>query len=350
MEFNRTDSFENDRSAVSLTYFDWPIVDPPKVGVIIPHYNYASLVEEAICSVRDQTYDRLECVVVDDCSRKEDAEILRSIASRYTDTAKLIENAENIGQILSFYKGVSQIDADFYCILDPDDRYFPTFIEEMVAIHLNPYIYVPMVCCDQFFIVNGRQVTGTRLNIRSEDEFVGIDVSQPTPKTLNYYSYGASNWPWTSTSSMMFRKDFLELLAPPQKQFPAKSQGDQYLANGARFLGGTIVYNKALVKRLVHNKNIFRNPMIIASKEKEGQFHLPGRTKRLKELALINSLENGALDSFNERYFKKVLRKTLKLSGILYIKKETSKAKGIITIRFILGYLFLKLKFWKSKK
>ena len=149
----------------SLTLFDWPIITPPKVGIIITHYNYSYFIEGAITSILNQTYNNFECVIVDDNSNANHKKKLENIISRLSGKIEIIWHSENQGQTSAFYTGFKSINADFYCLLDPDDKYFPTFIEEMVGVHLNPYIYVPMVCCNQVFTVEGRQVTGTRLPV-----------------------------------------------------------------------------------------------------------------------------------------------------------------------------------------
>ncbi|MEJ2117432.1 MAG: glycosyltransferase family 2 protein, partial [Alphaproteobacteria bacterium] len=139
----------------SKTEFGWPIISQPKVGVIITHHNYSEFIEKAINSVLNQTYSNFECVVVDDCSNKQHQEKLRELMLRYSERIKFVFLEENVGQIPAFYAGVDRIKADFYCLLDPDDRYFEAFIEDMVAVHLNPYMHVSMVCCDQVYVNAG---------------------------------------------------------------------------------------------------------------------------------------------------------------------------------------------------
>jgi hypothetical protein len=53
---------------VAPNQFGWNIVKKPNVAVIITHFNYSELIEPAIDSVLEQTYENVRCVVVDDCS------------------------------------------------------------------------------------------------------------------------------------------------------------------------------------------------------------------------------------------------------------------------------------------
>ncbi len=41
----------------------------------------------------------------------------------------------------------------------------PSFMEEMIKIHLNPFVYVPMVCSNQYYMVDDCQATGGVMSI-----------------------------------------------------------------------------------------------------------------------------------------------------------------------------------------
>ena len=64
-----------------------------KVSVIIPNYNYAHFVGEAIESVLNQTYKDIEIVVVNNGSTENSMDVL----TKYSKNIRLI-NQENLGQ------------------------------------------------------------------------------------------------------------------------------------------------------------------------------------------------------------------------------------------------------------
>jgi glycosyltransferase involved in cell wall biosynthesis len=128
----------------------------PRVAIIIPHYNYSELIGDALISVQQQTYSNFTCVVVDDCSTEAHYNaVAKEVTKLGDDRFKLVRNGENVGMVRSIYRGIDEIDAAFLAVLDPDDRYVPQFIARMLAVHLNPLIFCPMVSYDQYLLKIG---------------------------------------------------------------------------------------------------------------------------------------------------------------------------------------------------
>ena len=91
----------------------------PVVSVIIPCYNQAAFLGEAIESVLRQKYRRFEVIVVDDGSTDRTA----SIASSYPDV--ICVRQENRGLAAARNRGLSQSTGDHVVFLDADDRLLP---------------------------------------------------------------------------------------------------------------------------------------------------------------------------------------------------------------------------------
>ena len=51
----------------------------PLISVIIPNFNHAPYLKQRIDSVLSQTYDNLEVILLDDCSRDNSGEIYHHI-------------------------------------------------------------------------------------------------------------------------------------------------------------------------------------------------------------------------------------------------------------------------------
>ncbi len=98
------------------------------VSVVIPNYNYAHYLREAIDSVLAQTYSEIEIIVVDDGSKDDSKEILTG----YGDRVRTIFQ-QNQGVSAARNNGVKESCGEFIAFLDADDAWLPTKIEKQVA-------------------------------------------------------------------------------------------------------------------------------------------------------------------------------------------------------------------------
>ncbi|MHB0912203.1 MAG: glycosyltransferase family 2 protein [Armatimonadota bacterium] len=108
--------------------------DQPLISVIIPVYNVASYVEQTLRSVLDQTYPKLEIIVVDDGSSDDTGKIV----DRYlTDPRIKYIQQENAGPAAARNRGVCQSGGDLIAFLDGDDLWLPEKLERQVKLFLR---------------------------------------------------------------------------------------------------------------------------------------------------------------------------------------------------------------------
>ena len=88
----------------------------PLVTVVIPCYNQAHFLGEAIESVLSQSYRNFELIVVDDGSTDETSEV----ASRY-ERVRLFQQ-ENQGLAGARNRGLGEAKGEYVVFLDADDR------------------------------------------------------------------------------------------------------------------------------------------------------------------------------------------------------------------------------------
>lgn len=101
----------------------------PPVSVIIPTWNRAREVREAIDSVLAQTYRPIEVIVVDDGSTDETPAVLGS----YGDAIRTIRQ-ENRGVSAARNAGIAAASGELIAFLDSDDTWLPAKIERQVAL------------------------------------------------------------------------------------------------------------------------------------------------------------------------------------------------------------------------
>ena len=105
--------------------------------MVVPLYNYAGYVVEALESVKAQTIAQRELIVVDDCSRDDSLTVasdwLRNNAGEFTHVA-LLKNRENSGLALSRNAGFLFSDARFIMPLDADNTIEPRCLERCLEV------------------------------------------------------------------------------------------------------------------------------------------------------------------------------------------------------------------------
>ncbi len=104
----------------------------PLVSVVIPCFNHARLLEEAVDSVTAQTLADVEVIVVDDASSDDTAETTVRLAALHPRLAlRLLQNDENRGLAETRNAGFRHARAPLVFPLDADNRIAPTCLAEL---------------------------------------------------------------------------------------------------------------------------------------------------------------------------------------------------------------------------
>ncbi len=91
-----------------------------KVSIIIPVFNGANYLDEAISSSLNQDYENFEVLVINDGSN--DGGLTRNIALKYGEKIKYFEK-KNGGVASALNFGINQMNGDFFSWLSHDDTY-----------------------------------------------------------------------------------------------------------------------------------------------------------------------------------------------------------------------------------
>lgn len=98
--------------------------DTPLISVIIPTYNRAALLDDALESVIAQTYGNWECIVVDDGS----TDATKEVVGRYGDRVHYYWQ-ENAGSSAARNHGIEKASGEQFLFLDSDDLLCPDALE-----------------------------------------------------------------------------------------------------------------------------------------------------------------------------------------------------------------------------
>ena len=100
----------------------------PKVSVIIPTYQRAHLVSQAIESVLAQTYSDYEIIVVNNGSTDNTTEVL----SQFGDKIRVIHLHANTGPSVARNLGMNASNGRYLAFLDDDDLWLPNKLEKQI--------------------------------------------------------------------------------------------------------------------------------------------------------------------------------------------------------------------------
>lgn len=116
----------------------------PKVSVVIPTANRASLVKRAISSVLNQDYANIECIVVDDASKDDTGKVVKEI----TDS-RLIYLRHDSSKHASATRntGINAATGDYIAFLDDDDEWLQGKLTKQVELLKEAGENVGMVYC-----------------------------------------------------------------------------------------------------------------------------------------------------------------------------------------------------------
>jgi len=107
----------------------------PRVSVLIPAYNVASFIEEAVRSAHGQIFRDVEVIVVDDGSTDGTSEILRKLRDDIGSTPPplIVMHQPNSGQNVTRNVGLERARGEYVAFLDGDDRWHPEKLARHVA-------------------------------------------------------------------------------------------------------------------------------------------------------------------------------------------------------------------------
>ena len=123
----------------------------PLISIIIPCYNDAQYIEQAVNSALNQTYSNKEVIVVDDGSNEETKIVLNKLEPKIT---KLITQ-ENKGQSTARNVGICASKGEYILVLDSDDFFEPTFGEKAINKFREDEEIAIITCLAKRFSENG---------------------------------------------------------------------------------------------------------------------------------------------------------------------------------------------------
>jgi glycosyltransferase involved in cell wall biosynthesis len=103
----------------------------PQLTILMPAFNAASYIEEAVNSLLAQTFADYELWIIDDASTDETLSILKSFQD---PRIKILTNEINQGRVRTINKLVKDIQSPYFTITDADDVSHPHRLEKQLEV------------------------------------------------------------------------------------------------------------------------------------------------------------------------------------------------------------------------
>lgn len=136
------------------------------VSVVIPTYNRASLIIDALDSVYRQSYRPLEVIVVDDGSTDTTEKVVRSWLCEHSEPGEFVAHLaqqQNLGGNAARNRGIQESTGELIAFLDSDDVWHPDKLQKQVPLFDD--LEVGGVYCgiQAVNVDSGRRMTQQRL-------------------------------------------------------------------------------------------------------------------------------------------------------------------------------------------
>lgn len=134
-----------------------------KVSICVPIYGVEKYIERCVRSLLEQTYNNIEYVFVNDCTKDNSIKILNKVLSEYpdkTEFVKIISHEKNKGLAEARNTAIENATGDFIVHVDSDDYVSNDLVRKLVT--CQEETNSDIVCCNYFEVKDNRFI---RINI-----------------------------------------------------------------------------------------------------------------------------------------------------------------------------------------
>lgn len=236
----------------------------PLISFIVTSFNYENYVIKTLDSIKNQSYENIEIIVVDDKSSDNSVERIKSFIEHNKDLpVKFIEHSENKGQMAAMQTGLLYANGQFVCFVDSDDILVKDYAKTLLRVHLSSSVAFTsgqLVEIDENDAIHTTYSVSSFQNekcfeLKSLDDLLKIDVDNVDYKVLTLKNAPFGGWHWSAMSANMFRKSALDLFMEYDTPENWKICPDKFLLNLAHLIGGSAIVYAPLVGYRRHKQN-----------------------------------------------------------------------------------------------
>ncbi|MFN8377849.1 MAG: glycosyltransferase [Anaerolineae bacterium] len=214
----------------------------PTVSVIIPTYNRAELLIEALNSVLAQTFQDFEILIIDDGST-DDTKV--NLEPYLADSRIRYIYQTNGGPANARNRGIDEAQGEFIALLDSDDLWLPEKLEKQVSL-LRERLEIGLVYADVIWIAKDGSVINPQ------------PVKAPRRFPTYYEDLMFENVIWGSDSVVIMRSEVLRSIPLYDSELPTLEDQDLWLRLSV--CTEFCFLNEPLTKLRAHSSNLQHNP------------------------------------------------------------------------------------------
>jgi glycosyltransferase involved in cell wall biosynthesis len=280
----------------------------PLVSVVIINWNYEKYVGQAIASVRHQTYDRFECIVVDNAST--DGSVAAINAAIAGDSRfRLRQLPENFGHLGAALAILDELRGDFVNFLDADDVLFENFLAFHIQVHLATEASVSFTSSNVVTIDGDGALLSAGIDYLNEmartlDKSLPHEPQHLLPQiTIADYQHLQARtvdaparlaiWCWSPGSANVMRRGLLLALRPDTPSAPVMGGVDAYFLYPLFGLTGANIIAIPLSAYRVHDANDFARLPHLRGVRNGNEF-AHRRNSAVKRMLFLTLVEKGA--------------------------------------------------------
>lgn len=236
----------------------------PLITFIVTSFNYENYVIKTLESIKNQTYENVEIIVVDDCSSDNSVAKIKEFAENNKELPiKLIEQSENKGQMAAIQAGLALAQGQFVSFVDSDDILVKDYAKTLIRVHLASSVAFVSGQLIEIGENDGIHTTYSvssfqkekSFELKSLEDLLKIDIDNVDYKVLTLKEAPFGGWHWSAMSANMFRKSALDLFLQYDTPENWKICPDKFLLNFCHLIGGSAVVYAPLVGYRRHLAN-----------------------------------------------------------------------------------------------
>jgi glycosyltransferase involved in cell wall biosynthesis len=172
------------------------------LSVIVPVYNSEKYLTDCVNSIINQTYKKIELILVNDGSTDRSFEICKKFSENYSNVK--VFSIENRGSAYARNYGLKKANGDYISFIDSDDWIDSTMFEKLASIVIDKKIDI--VSCNLIHVKNNgsqiKEVSNNRGDYYSREQI----INEIFPVLINSSNLSQQEWPMRMVTKLYNRR------------------------------------------------------------------------------------------------------------------------------------------------